>query len=210
MTLREGSAADKRMVVVDLESGAVDWKSGGAGDTWMLSSARTSSGSNSWHAQNLDQISDQSLMTPSIDLPVGQAPLALAFWNWRQIESDGAGCYDGAVLEISNSDGLTWTRLEPELITDPYDGEVALGFENPLAGDNAWCGDPQVWLESLVDLNAWAGETVKLRFRLATDSSVGAEGWYIDDIGVTSCMRPIFSDGFESGDTQFWELILEP
>jgi hypothetical protein len=41
---------------------------------------------------------------------------------------------------------------------------------------------------------------VQFRFRLGSDSSVGHEGWYVDDIGVSSCAAAsdtIFADGFD-------------
>ena len=179
-------------------------------DTWVLSSVRTRSGTYAWHAEDLDEFSDQYLITRPIFLPTGQEPLTLQFWDWQEIESNGEDCYDGAVVEISINNGFTWTRLETELRTQPYDGQVDPDYENPIAGENAWCGDPRDWGETIVDLSAWAGKTVKLRFRLATDGSVGAEGWYIDDIGVLSCRDEIFSDGVESGDTRFWSSTARP
>src|SRR5690606_37046945 len=41
--------------------------------------------------------------------------------------------------------------------------------------------------DTLVDLSSYAGQTVQLRWRLASDSSVGREGWYVDDIRVEGC-----------------------
>ena len=65
-----------------------------------------------------------------------------------------------------------------------------------------WCGDLRDWEEYLVDLNAHAGQTVQLRWRLGTDSSLGRDGWYLDDIRVQSCAVSApadryFADGFE-------------
>ena len=91
--------------------------------------------------------------------------------------------------------------------TDPYDGPIATSFNNPLGGEDAWCGDPQDWLRSVVDLDLYAGETARFRFRLATDSSAGREGWYIDDLAIQSCIAgnsPLFTDGFENGDVAAW------
>jgi hypothetical protein len=63
-------------------------------------------------------------------------------------------------------------------------------------------------LKSVVDLDAYAGQTARFRFRLGTDSSVEREGWYLDDVYVQSCETGEpglpFSDGFESGDTTAW------
>ncbi len=190
----------------DFEAGEGGWThSAGQGiDTWGLASDRVRSGVNSFHADDIDSVSDQYLVSPPTALPAGGSPLTMRFWNYQEIEDSGAGCFDAAVVEIS-TDGTTWIRLEAELLTDPYDGAVSTGFSNPIGGENAWCGDPQDWLQSVVDIDAWAGQTVQFRFRLATDSSVDHPGWWIDDVTVQSCLSSgIFADGFESGDTSAW------
>jgi bacillopeptidase F (M6 metalloprotease family) len=122
-------------------------------------------------------------------LPTGQDPVVLRFWNSQSFESTGTGtCWDGGIVEISTNGGTTWTQiLGANLLTDPYDGPIESGSSNPLAGLSAWCGDPQAYLRSIVDLTAWAGQTVKLRFRLGSDVSVGrADGWNLDDVAVQS------------------------
>lgn len=192
----------------DFEAGFGGWTHSAVGtDTWALSGARTRSGVNAAKAVDIATISDQYLVSPAVTLPsAGQAPLTLKFWNYQSIEDNNViSCYDGAVLEISNNGGSSWTRLEAELLTDPYDGPISSSFGNPLADQNAWCGDPQDWLQSIVDIDAWAGQTVRFRFRLATDSSESREGWYIDDVVVQSCVGAgIFIDGFETGNASAW------
>ena len=95
-----------------------------------------------------------------------EIPVTMQFWNWQTLESAGAGsCYDGGILEISTNGGSTWTYLPTTVMqTDPYDGPVS-----GLGGLEGWCGDPQDWLRSVVDLDAYAGQTVRFRFRLGTD-----------------------------------------
>jgi hypothetical protein len=189
----------------DFEGADMGWTHGGTGDTWQLSSVRAQSGTFSYHGDDIADISDQTLVSPAVDLPA-VSPLFLKFWNHQTIEDSTDGCFDGGLLEISINDGVDWIRLEAELLTDPYDGILDDGFNNPLAGENAWCGDPQDWLESVVSLDAFGGETVRFRFRLATDQSASREGWYIDDVRVQTCGDPahIFSDGFEDGDVLSW------
>ena len=81
--------------------------------------------------------------------------------------------------------------MTTDLLTDPYDGPVSASFSNPLAGLDAWCGDPQPYLNSIVDVSSYAGQTVQFRFRLGSDSSVGRpDGWNIDDVIVQSCQTP--------------------
>lgn len=170
------------------ESGAGGWThSAGTGtDTWAIWSTRVHSGSAAFHATDSTSQSDQRLVSPAVALPTGQSPLTLRFWNYQWMESRSGGCYDGGILEASTDGGSSWTQLlDSVLLTDPYDGPFSTG--NPLGTVRAWCGDPQDWLNSLVNLDAYAGKSVRFRFRLGSDSSVGREGWTIDDVAVRSC-----------------------
>ncbi len=178
----------------DFEEMAPGWSSGGMGDTWTLSKVKSNSSETSYYALNVAVTSDQILVSPAITLPVYEGPLSLQFWNYQEIESDKQSddkCFDGALLEISTDDGLSWQQLGglPDthnvLVTDPYDGYVT--NDNPLGISAVWCGDPQDWLNSVVRLDDFAEKTVRFRFRLATDNSKDREGWYIDDVLVQSC-----------------------
>ncbi len=191
------------------ESGAAGWTHSGTGDSWAASTVRKHTGTFSFHANDPAVVSDQRLHSPAIALPsAGAAPLSLIFWQHQTIEDVSAtACFDAAVIEISTDGGTNFTRLESEILVDPYDGPVDDGFQNPLANENAWCGDPQDWTKSITDLSAFAGQTVILRFRLASDNSVSREGWYIDDLAVQSCTVSVFADGFETGDTSAWTLV---
>ena len=168
----------------DFESGAAGWTHSGTGDTWALSGARVHSGAFSYHADGVGTTTDQRLVSPEMLLPT-EVPVTMQFWNWQQMEPAGAGsCYDGGILEISTDGGSNWIYLPTAVMqTDPYDGPVS-----GLGGLEGWCGDPQDWLRSVVDLDAYAGQTVRFRFRLGTDVSVSREGWYVDDVHVQSCI----------------------
>ena len=175
------------------ETGAPGWTESGSGSTWTLSNARVHSGVFSFYATAPGFVTDQRLISPAITLPGGQNPLSMQFWNYQDIESQGTdqlfGCWDGAIVEISTDGGSSWTYLPSTvMLTDPYDGAVDGSAGNPLAGLNAWCGQPQDWLNSVVDVGAYAGQTVRFRFRLGTDAAAGTEGWYVDDYLVQSCV----------------------
>lgn len=177
------------LYATDFETGAPGWTSGGTGSTWASSSARAFSGTMSWRATAPGAVSDQQLVSPAITLPGGQNPLALIYQNYQVIERNGTtGCFDGGLIEISSAGpGGPWVQLQAQILVDPYDGAVSGSFSNPLAGKQAWCGDPADWTRAVVDLSAFAGQTVHLRWRLGTDTSVGREGWYLDDVKFQSC-----------------------
>jgi hypothetical protein len=197
----------------NLESGAPGWAlgSGGSGNTWALSTARSYSGATSYHAVDPSTTSDQRLDAPSVVLPTGANPLTLQFWNWQLMEDRSGGCYDGGEVEISTDGGSTWTPLPNAVqLTDPYDGPVT-----GLGGLDGWCDDlgaaATVWKKAVVDVSSYAGQIVKFRFRLGSDSSVSREGWYIDDVKVQSCMPsqpPLFVDDFEDGTTNAWSQVI--
>jgi hypothetical protein len=127
---------------------------------------------------------------------MGQSPLSMQFWNYQVLEAQGTehtlGCWDGGIAEISTDDGGTWNQLPSTvLLTDPYTALVPSGAGNPLTDLYAWCGTAQPWLNSVADVNAYAGQTVRFRFRLGTNSTVGTEGWYVDDFAVQSCLAQV-------------------
>ena len=181
----------------DFENGVAGWNSSGLGNTWSITTTRAYSGSYAFHAVNSSTISDQQLTSPAIQLPSGSSDsLSLSYWNWQDLETGFSAdeCFDGGLLEISTNSGNTWTQLQDDVLqTTPYDGVISYSFSNPLAGLNTWCGS-QDWTMSVVDLDAYAGQTVQFRYRLGTDSSVGQEGWYLDNLTVQSC---VFAEGFD-------------
>jgi len=172
-------------------------------DIWVKSSISSHNGAQSMLAIDRPNVGDQILTSPVIQLPSNQAPLTLQFWNKQILEDRTGGCYDGGILEVSTDNGKSFTQVaNDKLLTDSYDGPIMNGDNNPLATLDAWCGDPQDWLNSIVDLTDYAGQNVKFRFRLGTDLFIGREGWYIDDVKVQSCVLLeddiIFQNDFEA------------
>jgi hypothetical protein len=189
----------------DVETGSNGWSTTSSDSfQWSISTARANSGSSSWFAAVDIMTSEQSLISPSVTLPgIESLPIALSFYTWQDMQFSDINmiCFDGGLLEISTDDGNSWTQLDDELLTLPYDANVITEppFDpNPLAGLRAWCANPRDWTRSLVSLDEYAGETVRFRFRLGSDSSDTTEGWYIDDIEVQACsFDTLFEDGFE-------------
>jgi hypothetical protein len=170
-----------------VETDSLGWTHDGNPDGWEILDLRYHSESHAWYAPALSVANDQSLVSPPIALPEDESPLSLRFWNYQDFENSLAGCFDGALLEISTDDGQSWTQLDSQLLSDPYDGSIEAGSDNPLSGRRAWCGHPQDWFESIVALDEYAGQTVRFQFRVGTDSSVSREGWYLDDFAIQSC-----------------------
>jgi hypothetical protein len=174
------------LMTQDFESlNPAGWTTGGTGDTWASSLTRKHSGVRSYKGTDVDTVSDQWLVSPAVTLPANQAPAILSFWGYRKFQP--AGGYDGGVVEVSTDGGANWTGLDSELQAGAYDGMISAA-SNPLYGQNAWTAPQTVWINSIANLDGFAGQTVQLRFRLGTDDSIGYEGWYVDDVEVQSCM----------------------
>jgi lysyl endopeptidase len=167
------------------ENGSLGWTAG-VSDTWSLTSDSPHSGGQAYHAEDLPMVADQRLVTPLIRLPQAEG-LTLQFWHLRDMEPNQENCFDGGVLEISPDGGRTWIMIPTErLLRDPYDGGLSESYDNPLGSYPAWCGKRD-WSRVVVDLSGYSGQTVKFRFRLASDKSNGRPGWTIDDVQVQAC-----------------------
>lgn len=190
-------------VAYDFEDGEQGWTHAGIGgaDLWALSSANPQSGSQAFHGNEAND-GNSILVSPLIDLPTGQAPLTLQFWNAQSMEDNGDNCYDGGLLEISTDGGNTFSQVPGSaMFSDPYDGTLASG--NTLGAVEAWCGDPQAYLNSIVDIDTYAGQTVQFRFHKGHDGSVLRDGWDIDDVRVVGCEETIPRYSLEADTPSF-------
>jgi hypothetical protein len=164
------------------------WVHTGTNDTWALSANRYTSPGTSFYSVDNNAISLQQLVSPTISIPdtFGQ-PVRLKFWHWFNMETNSTGCFDGALLEISTNGGQSWSQIPDSLLlTTGYNGTISSSYGNPMGGSQGWCGF-QDWSEAVVDLTAYAGQNVKLRFSQASDASLGLEGWYVDDFSMVAC-----------------------
>ncbi len=170
----------------DMESGEANWSHTAAAgeDNWEISTDKAYSPIHAWYVPNDNVITDTRLWNAT---PVLLQPEStLSFWHQYKTEYD----YDGAVIEISTDGGSTWSDLGPFITANGYTGMLSSDYENPLSGRMAWTGNLITWTEVTVDLSSFAGQSVNIRWRMGCDSSLGADGWYIDDVRIAS-PRPL-------------------
>jgi hypothetical protein len=99
----------------------------------------------------------------------------LSFWTKWDIENS----YDCGLIQISTNSGSTWISLKGTL------SKSASGIGRQLpAGAPVYDGTLSTWTQETVDLTAYAGEQIKLRFALWTDEGLNKDGWYVDDISI--------------------------
>ncbi|HSJ55782.1 MAG TPA: C25 family cysteine peptidase [Anaerolineae bacterium] len=170
----------------DIESGPGLWSHAATQGTdhWTISTAQSHSPTQAWFVPDDATITDSRLWNTS-PVTIG-ADSELSFWHRYQFEGTS---FDGSVLEISTN-GTTWTDLGAHITQGGYNGTISTSYQNPLGGRQAWTGDLTTWTEVLVDLGAWAGQSVYIRWRFGADSSVSDTGWYIDDVEITAPLPP--------------------
>jgi photosystem II stability/assembly factor-like uncharacterized protein len=158
----------------------VSWT--GAGSPWGTTSSLSDSAPNSAFAPDPGDISDNNLTSPV--LAINTASARLAFRHYYDTEPT----YDGGVLEISIGGSAFSDILSAggSFVDNGYNGLISSSYSNPLAGRSAWSGNSGGFVTTTASLPAAAaGQSVQLRWRLGSDNSVSASGWYVDTITVT-------------------------
>ncbi len=199
-----GTLGQFTSVVAQCESGSC---------AWSPSSATPHSGTWSAFARNFDTISDVQLTLTGTVVP--ESGSTLTFWHRYSLE----GSFDGGVLEASTDGGATWTDMGSNILSGGYNGIIGTP-DNPLAGRRVWTRDSGGYIQTVVNLTPYTGQSLRFRFRQGTDSAGSAQGWRVDDISITvpgpcvtstatntpvaatataTCVPALLSEGFESG-----------
>lgn len=114
-----------------------------------------------------------STLTQNTSVDLTNAVYAeLQFYAKWSIEPD----YDYAQVLISNDNGNTWIPLCGNYTTagspyQDYGQPVYHGFQNN-------------WVKELIDLSNFTGHTIRIRFKIASDSYVQYDGFYVDDMVI--------------------------
>jgi len=153
--------------------------------TAMLVPADAHSGRFMWWSTHND--SAFSTLTREVDLS-GVDSATLHFATWYHIERH----FDYAYVMASTDGGSTWTTLPALTTTD--ENPLGLNFGHGFTGRSG--GEP-AWIEETVDLSAYTGETILLRFAMVTDEAYSEPGFLVDDISIPEIG---WSDDVEGGE----------
>jgi subtilase family protein len=183
---------------------------------WQITNTAATNGSFSYHNAGDNQTylagACASVETPELTLP---ANAALSYQAQYDVEFE----WDGVVTEISTDGGTTWNDLPPDG-GYPSDFSQTQGngcnfpatqgafngvstVSNPADPGNG--STPPVFLGFGSDLSAYAGESVRIRWRFTSDGGAEFSGFWLDEvrIGESTIVDPIFADGFEGGAPRF-------
>ncbi len=104
---------------------------------------------------------------------------------WFEIEEN----WDYLYLEVSEDHGQTWRII----------GTQATSNNNPIGNSfgPGYTGNSEGWIQENIDLSAYAGEDILMRFQYVTDDAVNAVG---------PCIRNLSIDGEDIGtDDRNWK-----
>src|SRR5207244_11009249 len=97
--------------------------------------------------------------------------------------------FDYGFVQVSPDGGATWSSLaDADTNVPPAPGASA----KIVANQPGLTGDSGGWRDESFDLSPYAGQTVLVAFRYATDAATTGDGWWIDDIAVGGTL---LSDG---------------
>jgi hypothetical protein len=139
------------------------------------------------------EISDKRLDTPGI--AITSASAQFSFRNNFSLQ-DG---FDGGVLEVSSPNiaggafiDITDSAVGGSFVTGGYTDRISSGLGSPIAGRMAWSGNSGGgYIDTVVNLGPNVqGQTIKLRFRLATDQAGAGGGWRIDTVSISGSACP--------------------
>jgi immune inhibitor A len=148
------------------------------------------SGTYQWWSNRGDD-SDMTL-TRTFDL-TGVDEAELQFWTWYDIEAD----WDFAYVEVSTDGGQTWDILPGRYTTT--ENKSGNSFGHAWTGTSGG-GEKAQWVQEEVDLSAYAGRVIDVRFEYVTDDAVNRVGLLVDDIAIPAIG---YYDDVEAGNGEW-------
>jgi immune inhibitor A len=139
-------------------------------------------GSYEWWGGSADDL--ETKLTRTLDL-TDATTASITSKLMYDIEED----YDYLFAEVSTDGGVTWKALINALHDTTEDGSIQTGIDGSSSG---------AWVDSTYDLSAYAGQTVKFRYRYATDGGVHYAGAFLDNISLTKNGAVAWTDDAET------------
>ncbi len=123
-----------------------------------------------WWSNNGDSI--MSTLTQEFDL-AGAGNVTLSFDAWYSIEEE----WDYVYLQVSTDGGMHWDILDTQHTSAANPIGVAFG--------PGYTGKSDGWISEEVDLSAYAGQQVKVRFQYVTDDALNDTGMCLKELTVS-------------------------
>ena len=109
-------------------------------------------------------------------------------FNLEASEVDPNVGFDGGALEMSRR----WKHIsrhscrKGSFVIGGYNRTIAADRDSPIAGRQAWSGNSQGFITTVVNLPFSPGNA-RLRWRMASDNTGSSEGWRVDTVTIFAC-----------------------
>ncbi len=151
----------------------------GAGIAWVTDAATHDTSPNAAFTPNAAAVGSSYLVSPVTS--INGTNSTFTFRHFYATEST----FDGGVLEISVNGGAYSDILAAGglFVAGGYNATISTSFGSPIGGRQAWSGSSGGYITTTVQLPASTlDQSVRMRWRMASDSSVGATGWRVDSV----------------------------
>lgn len=160
--------------VDNMEGGAGNWNTANSGDSfWSLQNGTANSGSTAWFAEDVGTTSVADLVVATEKGLTNSSVLTFAH-NYNT-----EATWDGGVVEISTDNGNSWTDLGNDMTANGYNSTI--NNSRP-----AFSGNSGGFVETTVNLAAYAGKNALIRFQMNCDVTVAGQGWFVDDVSINN------------------------
>jgi bacillolysin len=150
----------------------------------------TTSGHYNFFGYNLSTPSDSHIgMNRNVSLPLNKT----AYLHFNHAYDFESGGFDGGVVEFTLDGGHNWKDAGEAFPSENgYNGVISVDSgqtitPNPLGVRPAFINSSYGYISSRYALASAAGQGVRFRFRIGTDSIGNRLGWFIDDINIYTC-----------------------
>jgi hypothetical protein len=153
----------------DNASSFSNWTAWGTSASWNITTSQYHSAPSSFTESPSGSYGSGADVSMILNAPINVSnnpAVFLSFWHRYQTEAT----YDYCMVEVSENNGNTW---------------------QPVA---EYHGTNTTWTQQTFDISRYANRSaqMKIRFRLVSDGGVTADGWYVDDVVLTSyCTSPL-------------------
>jgi bacillolysin len=194
------TGAPKNTYFEDVPSvaGVSDWSitSLSGNPQWHVVEAYATSGSLAFTADDAATTTDSAIqMVSGVVIPANaflHFRHAFETENYYNFSTGGYDAYDAGIVEYSTNGGTSWSDLSSLFTDNGYNVRLDPNHvsDNPLGFNRMVFGSfSSGYMSSRANLSGLAGQTVKFRWRFASDSSTPWWlGWLVDDIRIYTCV----------------------
>ncbi len=162
----------------DMEAGTGDWTvSNTTGLSNWTQVQSPDCGSMAWYAEELEANPNTENQYLDLAERLLDGIVTLSFDHWYDTEIN----WDGGQVEISIDGGNNWIDLGPQFTQNGYNDYIK---DSP--SEEAFSGQSGGCIRSVVDLTPYCGERAIIRFNFYYDQFVSGNGWYIDNVELSS------------------------